>query len=133
MNGAVEAGFAAVIRAAMPGIDVREATSTKSLPANIQLVVVECPEVEHVVGPLHRATVKAFLGTPAFDMSEAQHRDATGALALALLDPAAAKLIFDPAAGTLALAGFHVRSQSEEVVENTWRSTVELVAGIRLG
>jgi len=39
----------------------------------------------------------------------------------------------NPVADNLTLHGFHVRSQSEEIVDNTWRATVELLAGIRFG
>ncbi|MEI6071080.1 MAG: hypothetical protein WCS31_04765 [Verrucomicrobiae bacterium] len=133
MNADIERGFVAVIQAAMPGVHVREATSSKPHPSDVQMVIVQCAECEHVVGPLYRATVKAFLGTPAFDMGESQHREATGMLALALLDPAAAATLFNPVADHLTLHGFHVRSQSEEIVDNTWRATVELLAGIRFG
>jgi hypothetical protein len=133
MNTAIERGFVAVIQSAMPGVHVREATSSKPHPSDAQMVIVECPECEHVAGPLYRATVKAHLGTPAFDMGEARHRETAGMLALSLLDPAAAKTLFDPATGGLCLQGFHVRSQSEGIVENTWHSTIELIAGIRAG
>ena len=133
MNTDIERGFVAVIQAAMPGVHVREATSSKPLPSDAQMVIVQCSECEHVVGPLYKATVKVFLGTPAFDMGESQHREAAGMLALSLLDPAAAAALFDPVAGNLTLHGFHVRSQSEDIADNTWRSTIELVAGIRLG
>ena len=133
MNVDVERGFAAVIRYALPGTTVREATNSQQMPADAQMLVVECPECEHVAGPLYRATVKVYLGTPAFEMSEARHREAIGSLTTSLLDTMAAAAIFDPVAGGLTLHGFHVRSQSEEIVENTWRSTIELVAGICLG
>jgi hypothetical protein len=133
MNVAVEYGFAAVLRPSMQGIHVRQATSSDILPGDIQAVIVECPEIEHVAGPLHRATVKIHIGTPAFDMGEAQHREATGFLANALLDQGAATALFDGAAGGLALRGFRVRSQSEEIIEGAWRSTIDLVAGIEAG
>ena len=133
MNTDIEKGFVAVIQATMPGVHVREATSSKPHPSDAQMVIVECPDCEHVAGPLYRATVKMHLGTPAFDMGESRHREVAGMMALSLLDPAEAKIVFDAAAGSISLHGFHVRSQSEDIVENTWRSTIELIAGIRLG
>ena len=133
MNADIERGFVAVIQAAMPGVHVREATCSKPHPSDVQMVIVQCAECEHVVGPIYKATVKVFLGTPAFDMGEAQHREASGMLALSLLNPAAAATLFDPVAGNLTLHGFHVHSQSEDIADNTWRATIELVAGIRLG
>jgi len=133
MNAQVERGFVAVLAPFMAGVHVREATSSKPHPADVQMVIVACPDCEHVAGPLHRATVKIYLGTPAFDVSEARHRDAAGMVAMALIDPAGAKVAFDAAAGGLALHGFHVRSQSEDIVENSWRSTIEIVVGLRVG
>jgi len=133
MNTDIEKGFVAVIQAAMPGVHVREATSSKPHPSDAQMVIVQCSECEHVAGPLYRATVKVHLGTPAFDMGESRHREAAGMLALSLLDLVEAKVVFDAGTGNVSLHGFHVRSQSEDIVENTWCSTIELVAGIRLG
>ena len=133
MNADIERGFVAVIQSMMPGFVVREATSSQALPSDIQLVIVLCADCEHVVGPLYKATVKAFLGTPAFDMTEFQHREAVSMLALAFFDQSDAALLFNPTAGTLSLHGFHVRTQSEEIVENAWRFSIEVVAGIRIG
>ena len=47
MNADIERGFVAVIQAAMPDHEIREATSSKSLRGDAHLVIVECPESEH--------------------------------------------------------------------------------------
>jgi len=54
-------------------------------------------------------------------------------LALAFFDQSDAALLFNPAASALSLHGFHVRTQSEEIVENAWRFSIEIVAGVRCG
>lgn len=133
MNANIERGFVAIIQSRILGVPVRKATSSQPLPADTQMVIVECPECEHVAGPLYRATVRVFLGSPAFDLGEARHREVARSLARAFGDYDGAKAIFDATECSLSLHGFHVQSQSEEVVENTWRSTIELIVGIRLG
>lgn len=133
MNGDIERGFVAVIRLAMPDHEIREATSSKPLRGDAHLVIVECPESEHIAGPLYRATVRASLTTNPHDLSEAYHGTAAGLLSKAFEDPRQVTSRFNAAAGTLSLQGIHVKSHTEDVVDGTWRATVELVAGIRLG
>jgi len=133
MNAEIERGFVAVIQAAMPNHEVREATSSKPLRGDAHIVIVECPESEHVAGPLYRATVRAWLTTNPHDLSEAYHGTATGLLSKAFDDPGLVASLFNAAAGTLSLQGIHVRSHTEDVVDDAWRATVEIIAGIRLG
>ena len=133
MNAGIERGFVAIVHSRIVGVPVREATSSQPLPADTQMVIVECPECEHVAGPLYRATVRVFLGSPAFDLEEARHREVAGSLARVFGDGNGAKAIFDATENSLSLHGIHIRSQSEEVVENAWRSTIELIVGIHLG
>ena len=137
MNASVERGFAAVLRDSLVGLHVREATSADPLPADLQLAVVECASVEHVAGPLHKATVKIWLGTPAFDAGEEAHAHAANRLCAALDaaagDSTASATLFDPACEVAAWRGCFVRSVSLDVVDNTWRTTAEVVLGLAVG
>jgi phage FluMu gp28-like protein len=92
--------------------------------------VIEVPEIEHVAGPLHRATVKIMLATNAFDCSRAQHAQVAQSLPTALALPVTTVSLFDGAADGLCLRGLHIRSQTDQAEESHWRSTLELVAGI---
>lgn len=130
MNAQIEAGFASILRKAIPSLVVREATSSAPLPDEKQILIIEVPELEHVVGPLHRATVRLVLASNAFDSSRAQHSQLASALAPALASPISNAMNFDLAAGGLFLRGIHIRSQSDQVEDTHWRSTMELVAGI---
>jgi len=131
MNANVEKGIVAVLNEALVGQHIREATSADPLPTNIQLVIVQCENVEHVVGPLHKATVKVMIGTPAFDASVPEHNHTSGrvrdaALAWQTESPAAT---FDAVAG-LEWRGCHVKSVGLDFPENTWRTTIELTVGL---
>ena len=137
MNASVERGVAAVLREALPGLHVREATSAEPLPSDLQLAVVECASVEHVAGPLHRATVKVWLGTPAFDAGEADHGHVANRLCNALsalaADMAATSTAFDAACEGLSWRGCFLRSVALDIEDNTWRTTAEIVVGLSVG
>ena len=134
MNASVERGFAVVLRESLVGLQVREATCSEPLPSDLQLAVVECASVEHVAGPLHKAAVKVWLGTPAFDASEAEHARAANRLCAALdaaaSDTVAAAALFDPACQVASWRGCFVKSASLDIVDNTWRTTAEVVLGL---
>lgn len=137
MNASVERGVVAVLRDGLVGLHVREATSADPLPADLQMAVVECASIEHVAGPLHRATVKVWLGTPAFDAGETAHTHTVGRLRTALetaaADSVATAAVFDPECGEASWRGCFVRSVSQDVVDNTWRTTIEAVIGLSAG
>jgi hypothetical protein len=130
MNALIEQGFVAILQAALPALHIRPATTAEILPGDLQALIVECPEVEAVAGPLHRATVKLHLGTPAFDHAESAHRTTARALSSALAPDGDLATTFHGTASSLYLCGLHQRSQSESIIDTTWRSTLELVAGI---
>ncbi len=138
MNAAVERGVVAVLRQALPGLHVREATSTEPLPSDLQLAVVECTEVEHVAGPLHRATIKVWLGTPAFEAGAADHhsREANRlceALAAMAADSSNTATTFEAATPGLAWRGSFLRSVASDIEDNTWRTTAEITVGLATG
>ena len=134
MNASIERGVVAVLRGALTGLHIREATCSDALPGDLQLAVVECASIEHVAGPLHRATIKVWLGTPAFDAGESAHIHSAERVRLALVaaaaDSATTAAIFDPACGAAAWRGLHVRLVTQDVVDSTWRTTIEAVLGI---
>ncbi|MBE2180212.1 MAG: hypothetical protein IAE97_07045 [Chthoniobacterales bacterium] len=137
MNASVERGLVAVLREALPGLHVREATCADPLPSDLQMAVVECSSIEHVAGPLHRATVRVWLGTPAFDAGETAHTHSVGRLRTALetaaADSVATAAVFDPACGEASWRGCFVQSVSQDVVDNTWRTTIQAVVGLSAG
>lgn len=137
MNASVERGVVTVLRQALPGLHVREATSADPLPSDLQLAVVECASVERVAGPLHRATVKVWLGTPAFDASEAEHGHVASRLCTAIsamaADMAGTAAAFDAACAGVAWRGCFLRSVNLDSEDNVWRTTVEIVVGLAIG
>jgi len=119
MNTTLEAGFVAILESVFPELPFRQATSKEPFPSNQQLILVECREVEHVAGPLHKATLRVLLVTPAFDYPETAHRDSSARLALPfemIADPA---LLFAQKAGeNLALRGLHIRSLTSDILDD---------------
>jgi hypothetical protein len=137
MNASVERGLVAVLREALPGLHVREATSADPLPSDLQLAVVECASIEHVAGPLHRATIKVWLGTPAFEASEAEHGHVANRLCSAITamaeDQTGTAAAFDAACEGLSWRGCFPRSVNLDIEDNTWRTTAEIVIGLAVG
>ena len=127
MNALVENGFVAAVNS-LPWatIPVIAATSNDCLPSENQVIVVQCPEVEHVTGPLHTATVRLLLRTNAHDELAATHADLARKMNSLLVNAAA----FNSAASPLEIRGLFVKNQTESRDESAWVSTLELAAGI---
>ncbi len=130
MNALVEKGICRAVAAisGFPQIPIREATGSGIIPAENQLVIVQCTEVEHLVGPLHRATVKLILRTNVFDTVQRAHQDVS--MLLLSLNPFEAESLFNEAAVPLRFGGLFIRSQSESFDEAAWLSTIEVLLGI---
>jgi hypothetical protein len=129
VNATIEHGVAQWLRAQMPSADVRPATTADHLPGDRQIVVVHCPETEHVGGNLHKATVRVSVSTPAHDRPEGDHRTTSAQVAALLSTIAGLDATFTTATG-LESRGHFLRSQSETREDTSWVSTAEMVLGI---
>jgi len=127
MNGLVESGFVAAVKS-LPWatIPVTAATSNDALPAENQILVIQCTEVEHVAGPLHTATVRLLLRTNAHDELAVAHSILARQMNALIVNGS----VFNAAAFPLEIRGLFVKSQIESRDESFWVSTMEVAAGI---
>ena len=134
MNARIETRFVATLRAILPLLAIREATSHEPLPKEGQLLFVECAQLEHVAGPLHRAMMRFILVTNAHDLSAQAHSQSSQLLFSALHNAPLIHTRFNTGSpGGMELRGVHTRLWSEQTEDNAWRTPAELTAGIAVG
>lgn len=129
MNATVEHGVAQWLRGRLDGADVREATSSATLPGDRQAVIVECSECEHLAGNLHRATLRITTSTPAHDKPTPSHRTLSAAVAACFSSATGLANAFQAATGWES-RGHFLRSHSEAREGASWLSTAEVVMGL---
>jgi hypothetical protein len=94
-------------------------------------VIVSVPDVEHSVGPLHRATVNLVVTGPAYHTSVQSYRDAALGIRGVVDDHAnkgLAALIGQQAGASF--GGLWVKDSSERIEEDRWIHTLALTVGL---
>jgi hypothetical protein len=131
MNASVEYALAAWLTAARITAPVHTGASAEEFDPEALTIIVSVPDVEHSVGPLHRATVNLAVSGPAYHASLQGYRDAANAirqivdahlangLASALTEHANAEF-----------AGLWLRDSSERIEEDRWIHTLTLLVGL---
>ncbi len=131
MNASIENAFAAWLTAAGITAPVHTGASAEEFDPETLAVIVSVPDVEHSVGPLHRATVNLAVSGPAYHASIQSYRDTantvrqivdghlSNGLAAALTEHANAEF-----------GGLWVRDSSERIEEDRWIHTLTLLVGL---
>jgi len=130
MNTAVESAFLAAV-ASLPelaGIEQHTGVSGDENSVEGSSIIVNCPDCEHTVGPLWKATVNFRLETPAFDNDREAHDQRINAVRTWLEDSDAV------AAGLrlngMGLSGYFVRKSQTSIEHSRWVAEIEIVAGV---
>jgi hypothetical protein len=127
MNQLIEDYLAGLVESAGldPQPEVFTGTSAAIRPPETHAVLVLADEIENVVGPLHRATVKLSVSSPTDD------RDGHAALARAIKSLLASPM---PAASGFSVAGVKVGASTTGVTDdNRWLTSTEALLGIVTG
>jgi hypothetical protein len=131
MNASLEHAFAAWLSASGITAPIHTGASAEEFDPESLAVIVSVPDVEHSVGPLHRATVNLVVSGPAYHASLTSYQDTANAirqivdahastgLSAALAEHAGAQF-----------AGLWVRDSAERIEEDRWINTLTLVAGL---
>ncbi len=131
MNASLEHAFAAWLTSTGITAPVHTGASAEEFDPESLAVIVSVPDVEHSVGPLHRATVNLVVSGPAYHASLQGYRLTANAIRQAVeggnLEPLADAVAHQ--AGIL-FAGLWVRDSSERIEEDRWIHTLTLVAGL---
>jgi len=130
MNTAIESAFLAAVASLreLAGVEQHTGVSGDENTVEGASIIVHCPDCEHTVGPLWKATVNFRLETPAFDNDRDAHDQRLNAVRTWLEDRDAV------AAGLrlngMGLSGFFVRKSQTSLEHSRWVAEIEIVAGI---
>ena len=130
MNTAVESAFLTAVSAlpALDGIDQRTGVSGEEDQADVAAIIVNCPECEHTVGPLWKATVVFRLETPAYNNDRSDHDARLNALRAWLDDNAAVTAAVQM--NGMGLGGYFVQKSHTSIEAKRWVAEIEIVAGV---
>lgn len=130
-NSSIEQSLADRLLAAGMEAPVVTGTSAEQLSNDVRTVIVSVPEVQHVVGPLHKATVNLIVSAPAYHTALPDYRAVVSSLrSLVEAHPSnglAAKLL---AGASVQLGGVHVGESSEQIEDSRWLNTLALTVGL---
>ena len=131
MNASIEKSFAAWLTAAGITAPVHTGASAEEFDPESLAVIVSVPDVEHSVGPLHRATVNLVVSGPAYHAALQNYRDTANAIRRAVEAGDMERLADAVAdhAGIL-FGGLWVRDSSERIEEDRWIHTLTLLVGL---
>ena len=94
-------------------------------------MIVSVPDVEHSVGPLHRATVNLVVTGRAYHTSVQSYREAAASVQALMDEHSTNELatVLD-AEASLGLGGLWVKDSSERIEEDRWIHTLALTVGL---
>lgn len=130
-NSSIEQCFADWLLAAGMGAPVVTGSCAEQLSNDVRTVIVSVPEVQHVVGPLHKATVNLIVSAPAYHTALEGYRETVSSLRALVQahqsNGLAAKLL---AGASAQLGGVHIGESSEQIEDSRWINTLSLIAGL---
>ena len=130
MNTLIETAFLAAVSSlpGLSGIQYLSGVSAEESTVEGSAIIVHCPDCEHTVGSLWKATIRFRLETPAFEGDRAGHEQRLNALRHWLDQP----LVVGSAihASGLNVCGYFVRKSQTSLEHNRWVAEIELVAGV---
>jgi len=130
MNTAIESAFLAAVSSLpeLAGVEQHTGVSGDENTVEGAAIIVHCPDCEHAVGPLWKATVVFRLESPAFDNDRYAHDQRLNAVRAWLDDHDAV------AAGLrlngMGLSGYFVRKSQTSLEHSRWVAEIEIVAGV---
>ena len=121
VNGLIAAGGTAPVQAG---------SSAEQIANDGPTVIVSVPEIQHVVGPLHRATVHWIVSAPAYQTSEGVYRATVQAVRTAVAGFASNGMASAMAGSGFGLAGLHVGDSSEQIEDGRWVNSLTMTLGL---
>jgi hypothetical protein len=121
VNGLIATGVSAPVQAG---------SSAEQITNDGPTVIVSVPEIQHVVGPLHRAMVHWIVSAPAYQTTETLYRATVEAVRTAIAGFAANGLASSLADSGFGLAGLHVGDSSEQIEDGRWVNSLSMTLGL---
>ena len=129
-NSALEQALVNGLIAAGVTVPVQAGSSADQIANDGPTVIVSVPEIQHVVGPLHRATVHWIVSAPAYQTSEGVYRATVQAVRTAVAEYGTNDLAAAMAGSGFALAGLHVAESSEQIEDGRWINSLAVIIGL---
>lgn len=124
-NSAVEQALVEWLSAAGVSAPVQAGSSAERVANDGPTVIVSVPEIQHVVGPLHRATVNLIVSAPAYQTEVAVYRGVVQAVRVAIANGLASA--FDGVG--IEYAGLHVSESTEQIDDSRWINVLATTLG----
>ena len=130
MNTAIETAFLAAASTLPALADANHHTGVSGDESNPETidVIVHCPECDHTVGPLWKATVIFRLETPAYIYDRSEHDARLNALRTWLDDKDGVTAALQISG--MGLIGYFVRKSHTSLEDKRWVAEIEIVAGV---
>jgi len=129
-NSALEQALVNGLIATGVSSPVQAGSSAEQITNDGPTVIVSVPEIQHVVGPLHRATVHWIVSAPAYQTSEGVYRATVQAVRTAVAGFATNGLASALAGSGFGLAGLHVGDSSEQIEDTRWVNSLSMTLGL---
>ena len=130
-NSVIERGVVEWLRASGVTALLQAGTSSEVLSTEALTVIVSVPELQHVIGPLHKATVHLITSAPANTTSIEDYQAVNENLRRIAdawqTDELAAQLQLSG----IQVGGVHIGDSSERIEDNRWTHTMALTVGLR--
>jgi hypothetical protein len=109
---------------------VLSGASSDQIAPDQLVVIASVPDIEHVVGPLHKATVNLIVSAPAYHTDLANYRTAAIAIRSALAAHATNGLFEALATAGATFGGLHIGTSSELIEDNRWINSISCSVGM---
>ena len=129
-NSVIEQGLVEWLRAAGVTAQIHAGTSSEVLSTEALTVIASVPEVQRVVGPLHKSTVHLITSAPANTTSIEDYQAANESLRTIAEAWQTNGLATHLQSVGIQLGGVHISDSSERIEDNRWLHTLALTVGL---
>jgi len=129
-NSKIEQGFVEWLRAAGVTGAIQTRISAEIFSNDALTIIVSVPEMQHVVGPLHKATIHLITSAPAAMTAIADYRATSANLRTIVNAWRSNDLATHLQSVGVQLGGVHITESSERIEDNRWLHTLALTVGL---
>jgi hypothetical protein len=129
-NSKIEQGFVEWLRAAGVTGAIQTSISAEIFSNDALTIIVSVPEMQHVVGPLHKATIHLITSAPAAMTAIADYRATSANLRTIVNAWRSNDLATHLQSVGVQLGGVHITESSERIEDNRWLHTLALTVGL---
>ena len=130
MNSRVEQAFVEWLTAAEISAPVHAGSSPEQISNDEPTIIVSVPEVQHVVGPLHKATVHLKVNAPAYHTAMDAYRQLAMQVRQCARDFQNNQLAAHLLTPGFALGGIFIQDSGEQIEDSRWINTLTLIVGL---